>query len=119
MAVVVYITSLLRMFAANLTNFKIRIGNNTQPLPSQTMVNYPDGGYWNGFYSNNSVCAYVNGTLQAGPSMLACTTPLIGRYLSVQLLANNQNQTLTVCDIKAYQSEWPHMVLLHTDLGSM
>lgn len=89
------ILSIYLYTAASMGKFRVRVGN-TKPPPS---------GYWNGFESGNVACSSdavnvpIDG-LQYPTVTIPCNLSPSGRYLTVQLLGNPSNQTLTMCDIQ-------------------
>jgi hypothetical protein len=68
--------------AERLSNFEIRVGN-TRPTDANI---------------TNSLCAAYPGAAPPGPTRYPCTSPIKGRYVTVQLLGKGY---LTVCELQA------------------
>ncbi len=83
----------------NLANIRIRVGE-TKPPGGPTA----DGGDWNAFYGSNGLCQDLLGILPAGPTSLACKSPLVGRYVSVHLLPPHEGRVLQLCEVQVYGS---------------
>ena len=78
---------------ARLSYFEIRVGD-AYPIDN----NYPynaDG------VAVNPLCAYYNGEAPGGGFDVACTTPRVGRYLSIQVVVPRFG-IMTVCEVQVW-----------------
>ncbi len=82
------------------SNIRVRVGDNRPPGTPLA-----DGGDWNGFFSGNAVCATTSfaNIFPNGPTVLACAAPLVGQYVSLQLLQNTSS--LQVCEVQVFGGE--------------
>jgi hypothetical protein len=88
-SVIVFVTHLSAHAPAaeRLANFVVRIGN--QRPDASSIVNGNVG-------ASNAICVTQVAPLPGGPTILVCSTPLTGRFLSVQLMDTN---FLTLCEV--------------------
>lgn len=86
-----------------LNNFEVRFGDKKPP----------NGGNLNRGHAN-ALCVAVPGALPSGPTTLQCATPMVGRYLTVQLLG--EAAILTICELQVFGTADPQIQPI--DVGS-
>ena len=81
--------------AFRLRYFAVRVGD-----AYPTDASYPNGAVA-GVGGVNSLCAYYNGIAPDGHIDVACSAPVFGRYLSIQILYPYDG-VLTLCEVQVY-----------------
>ncbi len=69
---------------------------------------------WFSDITQNAVCYYYEDTMPSGTKLSwTCTTPLYGRYVSVQKIAGVANTALSFCEIEVFQANGRWFILRH------